>query len=77
MNNYKFIKIFTHEGINVCFEFRLLNEKYIAHRFYIDEKQKPLKALNKRERAFYDNCYFMYADFLDRKGIKYHKGDEQ
>lgn len=77
MNNYKFIKFFTHEGINVRIEFKLLNDKYIVNSIYKDEKQKPFKALDKRERAFYDNCYFMYADFLDRKGIKYYKGDEQ
>ena len=77
MNNYKFIKIFTHDGINVCIEFSLLNDKYIAHRIYKDEKQKLLKELDKRERAFYDNCYFMYTDFLDRKGIEFYKGGEQ
>ena len=74
MNKYNFIKFFTHEGINVRIEFKLLNNKYIAHRVYKDGKQKPLKALDKQERAFYDNCYFMYADFLDGKGIDYYKG---
>ena len=74
--NEKFNKAFEYEQLKLRIEFVLLNEKYIAHRIYKDEKQKPLKALDKRERAFYDNCYFMYADFLDRKGIDYYKGGE-
>ena len=77
MNEYNYPKAFEYEVLNLRIEFSLLNDKYIAHRIYKDEKQKLLKALDKRERAFYDNCYFMYADFLDRKGIKYYKGDEQ
>ena len=76
MNNYKFVIFFTHEGIKVRIEFKLLNDKYIVNRIFKDEIQKPFKALDKRERAFYDNCYFMYADFLDKKGIDYCKGGE-
>ena len=44
--NEKFNKAFEYEQLKLRIEFVLLNEKYIAHRIYKDEKQKPFKALD-------------------------------
>ena len=75
--NKKFVKFFEHEQLKLRIEFVLLDEKYIAHKIYKNGHFVPVKSLHLIERGFYSDCYLMYADFLDRKGIDYYKGGEQ
>ena len=74
--NEKFNKFFEHEQLKLRIEFVLLNEKYIGHKIYKNERLVSLKTLHLIERGFYSDCYLMYADFLDKKGIDYFKGGE-
>ena len=75
--NEKFNKFFEYEQVKLRIEFVLQNEKYIGHKIYKNGRLVPVKSLHMIERGFYSDCYLMYADFLDRKGIEYYKGDEQ
>ena len=74
--NKKFVKFFEHEQLKLRIEFALLDEKYIGHKIYKNGHLVPVKSLHLIERGFYSDCYLMYADFLDRKGIDYYKGGE-
>ena len=74
--NEKFNKFFEYEQLKLRIEFVLLNEKYIGHKIYKNGRLVPVKSLHMIERGFYSDCYLMYADFLDRKGIDYYKGGE-
>ena len=74
--NEKFKKYFEYEQLKLRIEFVLLNEKYIGHKIYKNGHIVPVKSLHMIERGFYSDCYLMYADFLDRKGIDYYKGGE-
>ena len=76
MNDYKYLKAFEHEGLNLRIEFRLMNNKYVAHKIYKNGHLVSVKSLHMIERGFYSDCYLMYADFLDKKGIDYYKGGE-
>ena len=75
--NKKFVKFFEHEQLKLRIEFVLLDEKYIGHKIYKNGHLVPVKSLHLIERGFYSDCYLMYADFLDGKGIEYYKGGEQ
>ena len=75
--NKKFVKYFEHEQLKLRIEFVLLDEKYIGHKIYKNGLLVPVKSLHLIERGFYSDCYLMYADFLDKKGIEYYKGGEQ
>ena len=74
--NEKFKKSFEYEQLKLRIEFVLLNEKYIGHKIYKNGHLVSVKSLHMIERGFYSDCYLMYADFLDKKGIDYYKGGE-
>ena len=74
MNEYNYPKTFDHEELKLHIEFRALGNKYVAHKIYKNGHLVPVKSLHLIERGFYSDCYFMYADFLDGKGIDYYKG---
>ena len=76
MNNYNYPKAFEHEELKLRIELVLLNEKYIGHKIYKNKKLISVRHLDMIERGFYNDCYLMYADFLDKKGIDYYKGGE-
>ena len=76
MNEYKYPKAFEYEELKLRIEFSLLNNKYVAHKIYKNGHLVPIKSLNLIESEFYSDCYLMYADFLDKKGIDYYKGGE-
>ena len=75
MNNYN--KAFEYEVLNLRIEFVLLYNRYIGHKIYKNNNLISVRHLDMIERGFFNDCYLMYADFLDRKGIDYYKGGEQ
>ena len=77
MNEYKYPKAFEYEELNLRIEFRLLNNKYVAHKIYKNGHLLPIKSLNLIESEFYSDCYLMYREFLKLKGINVYEGDRK
>ena len=46
MNEYKYPKAFEYEELNLRIEFRLLNNKYVAHKIFRNGRLVFLRALN-------------------------------
>ena len=74
MNNYR--KAFEYEVLNLRIEFELLYNRYISHKIYKNKNLISVRHLDMIELDFYNDCYLIYADFLDKKGIDYYKGGE-
>ena len=76
MNDYKYLKAFEHEGLNLRIEFRVLDNKYVAHKIFRNGRLVFLRALNSYEHSFFRECHMYYVDFLKLKGIDCYKGGE-
>ena len=76
MNNYNYPKMFDHEELKLHIEFRALDNKYVAHKIYKNGRLVPIKSLNLIESRFYSDCYLMYREFLELKGINVYRGEE-
>lgn len=77
MNNYKYLKYFEYEHLNLRIEFALLNDKYITHKIFKNGRLILLKALNLYEHSFFRECLMCYEDFLDKKEIDYYTRGEK
>ena len=77
MNDYKYLKAFEHEGLNLRIEFRVLDNKYVAHKIFRNGRVVFLRALNSYEHSFFRECHMCYVDFLKLKGINVYEGDRK
>lgn len=67
MSYNRFPKAFEHEGFNIRIEFTY-DDNYVRVKVFKDGfRVKPFE-LSPIEKAFYSDCYIMYADFLKGKG---------
>ena len=69
MNDYKYLKTFENESLNLCIEFRVLDNKYVAHKIFRNGRFVFLRALNSYEHSFFRECHMCYVDFLKLNGI--------
>ena len=76
MNEYNYSKAFEYEELNLRIEFRLLNNKYVAHKIFRNGRLVFLRALNSYEHSFFRECHMYYVDFLKLKGIDVYGGEE-
>ena len=76
MNDYNHPKTFEHEELKLHIEFRVLGNKYVAHKIYKNGHLVPIKSLNLIESRFYSDCYLVYREFLKSKGINAYRGVE-
>ena len=76
MNDYKYLKAFEHEELKLRIEFRLLNNKYVAHKIFRNGRFVFLRALDSYEHSFFRECHMYYVDFLKLKGINVYEGEE-
>ena len=76
MNDYKYLKAFEYEELNLRIEFRLLDNKYVAHKIFRNGRFVFLRALNSYEHSFFRECHMYYVDFLKLKGINVYRGEE-
>ena len=76
MNEYNYLKAFEHEGLKLRIEFRVLNNKYVAHKIFRNGRFVFLRALNSYEHTFFRECHMYYVDFLKLKGINVYGGIE-
>ena len=74
MNNYKYPKAIEHESLKLRIEFRVLDNKYVAHKICRNGQFVFLRALNSYERSFFRECHMCYVDFLESKGINVYGG---
>ena len=76
MNEYNYPKAFEYEELKLRIEFRLLNNKYVAHKIFRNGRFVFLRALNSYEHSFFRECHMYYVDFLKLKGINVYEGEE-
>ena len=76
MNDYNYPKTFVNELLNLHIEFRVLNNKYVAHKIFRNGRFMFLRELNSYEHSFYQECHTCYVDFLKLKGINVYGGEE-
>ena len=76
MNEYNYPKAFEYEELKLRIEFRLLNNKYVAHKIFRNGRFVFLRALNSYEHSFFRECHMYYVDFLKLKGINVYRGEE-
>ena len=76
MNEYNYSKAFEYEELNLRIEFRLLDNKYVAHKIFRNGRLVFLRALNSYEHSFFRECHMYYVDFLKLKGINVYGGIE-
>ena len=77
MNNYKYPKAFEHESLKLRIEFRVLDNKYVAHKIFRNGRLVFLRTLNSYEHSFFRECHMYYVDFLKLKGINVYGGDRK
>ena len=76
MNDYNYLKTFENESLNLHIEFRVLDNKYVAHKIFRNGRFVFLRALNSYEHSFFRECHMYYVDFLKLKGINVYRGEE-
>ena len=76
MNEYNYPKAFEYEELKLRIEFRLLDNKYVAHKIFRNGRLVFLRALNSYEHSFFRECHMYYVDFLKLKGINVYEGEE-
>ena len=76
MNDYKYLKAFEHEELKLRIEFRLLDNKYVAHKIFRNGRFVFLRALNSYEHSFFRVCHIYYVDFLKLNVINVYGGIE-
>ena len=76
MNEYNYPKAFEYEELKLRIEFRLLDNKYVAHKIFRNGRLVFLRALNSYEHSFFRECHMYYVDFLKLKGINVYRGEE-
>ena len=77
MNEYNYPKAFEYEELKLRIEFRLLDNKYVAHKIFRNGRLVFLRALNSYEHSFFRECHMYYVDFLKLKGINVYEGDRK
>ena len=76
MSDYNYLKTFESESLNLCIEFSVLDNKYVAHKIFRNGRFVFLRALNSYEHSFFRECHMCYVDFLKLNGINVYRGEE-